>query len=54
MPQHCRLIVNGSVIKVKLLPVDELELENEIMQKKKKNSNNNKSKLKNSYWNYMN
>lgn len=30
MPQHCRLIVNGSVIKVKLLPVAELELENEI------------------------
>lgn len=40
MPQHCRLIVNGSEIEVKLLPVAEHELENEIMQEK--DSNNNK------------
>ena len=36
MPQHCRLTVNASVIKVKLLPVAELQLENEIAVTKQK------------------
>jgi len=39
MPQPCRLTVNGAVIKVKLLPVSELGLENEKQQQTVKSKN---------------